>query len=95
MGRAFRQGVVVGILGPLVFLAALVGWIYRYTRKVPFPVGGPAEGELTIRLVDPQEVPSLWQQWKAELEPIIARFCALGKDLKARWDEHYMARIRS
>ena len=84
MGRAFRQGVIVGILGPLAFLAALVGWIYRYTRKIPFLVSRPAEGELAIKLVDPQEVPTLWRQWKAELDPVVARFRALGEELKAK-----------
>ena len=84
MGRAFRQGVAVGILGPLVFLAAVVAWINRYTGRIPFPVNRPAEGEVAIKLVDPEQVPTLWQQWKAELEPAMAKLCALGEELKAK-----------
>ncbi len=85
MGKACKQGVMVGIFAPLIFLAALVGWVYRYTKKVPFPINRPAEGELVIKLVDPQEVPILWRQWKVDLEPLWAAWRALGQELKERW----------
>jgi hypothetical protein len=69
MDRSFRRGMLIGILAPLAFLVGILYWIYRYTYKVPFPVSRPAEGELVLKLVYPDEVPAYWQRWQAELQP--------------------------
>lgn len=84
MRKSFRQGMFVGVLAPLAFLAGVVIWIYRFTNKVPFPVQRPAVGELTIRLIDVDEVPLYWQGWKRELEPARLKIQALIEEVKAR-----------
>jgi hypothetical protein len=84
MRRSFRQGICMGILGPLAFIVGLVWWIYRYTGKVPFPLNRRTAGEVTLKLVDPLEVPTYWQPWKEELAPLCAKFCALWEDLKGQ-----------
>jgi len=82
MSRSFRRGIWTGIVGSAAFLAAVVGWIYRRTGKVPFPVSRPAEGELIIRLIPPDEVSTYWQRWKEELRPVLDEFRLLGQELK-------------
>ncbi|MHB1294988.1 MAG: hypothetical protein ACYC4R_08305 [Anaerolineae bacterium] len=85
MFRSFKQGLFVGVLAPLAFLAGVVIWIYRFTNKVPFPVQRPAVGELTIRLIDVEEVPLYWQGWKRELEPAWLKIKALIEDVRVRY----------
>ena len=58
MSKAFRRGVLAGILAPIAFVAGTVYWVYRFTRKVPFPVRRVQEGEVAVRLVDPDAVPA-------------------------------------
>jgi hypothetical protein len=82
MDRSFRRGMFIGVLGPLAFLTGVVYWIYRYTHKVSFPVDRPAEGELTLKLIYPEEVPIHWQRWKAELEPAIAKCQELATEIR-------------
>jgi hypothetical protein len=85
MNRSFKQGVFVGILAPLAFLAGIVYWVFRFTGQIPFPVRRPVEGELAIKLVDPVEVPAYWQHWKKELEPILDKYRALIEECKTRY----------
>ena len=84
MSRSYRQGLLVGVLGPLAFLGGMVYWIYRCTGKLPFPVRRVEEGELVIRLVDPEQVPTYWQQWKEDLDPLLDRLRTLGRELRDR-----------
>jgi hypothetical protein len=93
MRRSFKQGICVGIVAPLAFMGGIVWWIYRYTGKVPFPVARSAEGELTMKLVDPQEVPAYWEQWKQDLMPLCEKTCALGRELKARYWDPYLGKV--
>ena len=79
---------MAGILAPLLVLAGIVGWIYRHTGKVPFPVRRAGEDEVVIGLIVPQDVPGYWEQWKTELQPLLDVLATLGKDLqdlKARY----------
>ncbi|MHB0857805.1 MAG: hypothetical protein ACYC5M_09565 [Anaerolineae bacterium] len=85
MHSSFKQGVLVGVIAPLAFLAGVVYWIYRFTNKVPFPVQRPAVGELTVRLIDVEEVPLYWQGWKRELEPAWLKLKALIEDVKVQY----------
>lgn len=73
MSRGFRRGVATGFLAPVAFVGGLIYWIYRFTSQVPFPMRRADEGEVVIKLVDPDEVPGHWQQWKEDMEPIISR----------------------
>jgi hypothetical protein len=82
MDKPFRRGLVAGILAPLFFLGAILLWIFRATRRVPFPVRRIEQGEVAIRLVSPEQVPALWQPWKLELEPLLAAFQVLGDRVK-------------
>ena len=82
MSRSFKQGVVMGILGPLVFLGGIVYWVYRYTKRIPFPVRRTEAGEVAVRLVEPEEVPTYWQQWKEELAPLFDRLVILVAELR-------------
>lgn len=83
MRNSFRQGVFSGLVGALALLGGVVYWIYRATGQVPFPVGRPGPGELTLKLVTPEEVPTYWQRWKAELVPVVERWRALVETLKS------------
>jgi len=82
MNRPFVRGILAGILAPLLVLAGIVGWVYRQTGKVPFPVRREGEDEVVIGLVEPQDVPSYWEQWKAELQPLLDVVATLGRDLR-------------
>jgi len=82
MRSSFRQGVFAGFLGALAFLGGVLYWIYRATGRVPFPVSRPAPGELLIKLVPPEEVPSYWQRWRTELAPMVERWRALIAEIK-------------
>ena len=62
----------MGILGPLFFLSGVVLWVYRATRKVPFPLRKTEQGELVLGLIEPEQVPSYWLQWKEEFAPLVA-----------------------
>lgn len=84
MSSSFRRGAMTGIIAPVVFVAGTVYWIYRFTRKVPFPVRRLGEGELVIGLVDPDQVPMHWERWRAELEPLWARVQAIAEAAKER-----------
>jgi len=79
MDRSFRQGVLVGILAPLGVVTGVVFYVYKATRKVPFPVRRAEEGELAIRLVEPDKILTYWQQWQEDLEPILDRLSILIK----------------
>jgi hypothetical protein len=83
MRSTFRQGVFSGLVGALALLAGVVYWVYRATGRVPFPVSRPAPGELTLKLVAPEEVPTHWQTWKAELAPAIDRWRALVETVRS------------
>lgn len=84
MNRSFRQGVLVGLFAPLAFLAGVAYWIFRATRKVPFPVERSGEGALVIRLVEPEEAPIYWARWRAELAPMVSRLIAVIRELAAQ-----------
>jgi len=71
MDNSFKQGILIGVFAPLAFLAAVAVWIYRYTGRVPFATKRTKEGEVTLRLVDPEDVPGYWQGWRRELDPLI------------------------
>jgi len=71
--KSFARGCLVGILGPLAFIAAIALWVYRFTGKVPFPVSKPAEGELLWKLVPPKEVPNIVDQWKKNLHSALSK----------------------
>jgi hypothetical protein len=73
MNRSFMKGFVLGLLGPLAFIAAVVYWVHRFTRKVPFPIAKPAEGELLWKLVSPEEVPGLVDRWKKDLHGVLSK----------------------
>jgi hypothetical protein len=73
MNRSLMKGLVLGILGPLAFIAAVVFWVHRFTRKVPFPVSKPADGELLFKLVTPEEVPGLVDRWKKDLHGVLSK----------------------
>ncbi len=83
MRNSFRQGVCSWFVGALALLGGAIYWIYRATGQVPFPVQRTAPGELTIKLVAPEEVPTHWQKWKAELAPVAERWRALVETLKS------------
>lgn len=86
MSRSSKQGIVVGIFGPLLFLGGIVLWIYHRTRKVPFPVRRVEEGELVVRLVEPNQVPSYWQHWKEELAPVLDQLYVLVAELVSTYE---------
>ena len=71
--RSFMRGLLVGILGPIAFVGAVVLWVYRFTGKVPFPVSKPAEGELLWKLVPPDQVPGLVDRWKKNLHGALSK----------------------
>jgi hypothetical protein len=73
MNRPFRQGMIAGLLAPLALVAAALYWVYRATGKLPFPARRTAKGELTIRLIEPTEIPAHWQVWQNEIEPVVER----------------------
>jgi hypothetical protein len=73
MNRSLMKGLVLGLLGPLAFIAATVFWVHRFTRKVPFPIAKPAEGELLWKLVAPEEVPGLVDRWKKDLHVVLSK----------------------
>jgi hypothetical protein len=54
-------------------VAAFVLWVHRFTGRVPFPVRSVDGDDLAIRLLPADEVPSYWQDWRAEIEPLVAR----------------------
>ncbi len=72
MGKSFKQGVLVGIFAPLAFVAGVVIWIYRYTGRIPFATRRTEEGEMAVRLVDPEDVPGYWENWKREIDPLVS-----------------------
>ena len=83
MNKAFRQGFMVGVLAPVAFIAGFVYSIYRFTRRVPFPVRRADEGEVVVRLVTPDEVPGYWAHWKTELQPLLSRLNRLADMVRA------------
>ena len=85
MTRSFIKGMLIGILAPLAFVAAVVYWIYRHTAKVPFPTRRTADGELVVGLVEPGEVQTLWQRWTEELAPAFQRLRELGERASASY----------
>ena len=73
MNRSLIKGILLGLLGPLAFIAAIVLWVHRFTGKVPFPVSKPADGELLWRLVPPEQVPGLVDRWKKDLHGVLIK----------------------
>ena len=73
MNRSFLKGVLLGVIGPVAFIAAVVLWVHRFTGKVPFPVSKPADGELLWKLVPPEQVPSLVDHWKKDLHDTLSK----------------------
>ena len=73
MTKSFRGGVLLGLLAPLMFLAAFALWVHRFTGRVPFPIRSVDGDDLTIRLLPADQVPGYWQDWRAEMEPLLAR----------------------
>ncbi|MCE5259301.1 MAG: DUF3042 family protein [Chloroflexi bacterium] len=71
--KSFTKGFLLGLIGPLAFIAASVLWVHRFTGKVPFPVSKPADGELLWKLVPPEEVPSLYERWKKNLHGSLSK----------------------
>ena len=86
MSRGFKRGLATGFLAPVAFVAGVVYWIRRFTGQVPFPVWSAEEGEVVVRLVDPDQVPGLWQQWKEGLEPVVSRLSRAAELAKAERD---------
>lgn len=82
MDKPFRRGLVVGLLGPLAFAVGVLYWVYRSTKKIPFPVSSPADGELVIGLVEPSEVPTYWGPWRQSLSEVREKFVSLAQELK-------------
>jgi hypothetical protein len=68
----FRGGLIAGLAWPFMVVGGVVAIIYRLTGMVPFPVQR-FEGELAVKLIDPQEVPRYWACWRAELAPLVDR----------------------
>jgi hypothetical protein len=64
---------MAGVVGPVAFALGTIYWIYRFTRKVPFPVRRMSEGELVIGLVDAHDVPAHLRLWADEVEPLWTR----------------------
>jgi hypothetical protein len=83
MDKTYRRGLMVGLLGPLVFAGGILYWVYRYTHKIPFPVSSPAQGELVIGLVEPSEAPGSWAPWRQALLQVRDRFVALADEHKS------------
>jgi len=76
MSRSFRAGVLVGLVAPVMFLAAFAMWVHHFTGQIPFPVRSANYADVTIRLLPPDQVPSHWQEWRASFEPAVARIRA-------------------
>jgi len=72
MDRSFRQGLLVGVLAPLMFLGAVVLWVHRYTGMVPIPTRRTDEGEVVVRLVNPREASEHLRNWWRGLEPVVS-----------------------
>ena len=83
MSRSYRRGLFLGTLGKLALIGGIVYWIYDRTGKVPFLIRRVEEGEVAIRLVDPDEVPTYWQQWREELQRQLERLKALCEEIRA------------
>ena len=73
MNRSLVRGVLLGIVGPIAFIAAIALWVHRFTGKVPFPVSKPADGELLWKLVPPEQVPGLVERWKKDLHGALSK----------------------
>jgi hypothetical protein len=73
MNKPFRQGMVAGFVAPVAFVAATLYWIYRATGRIPFPARRTTQAELTLRLIEPAEVPAYWQPWRDEIQPVVER----------------------
>ena len=86
MSRGFRRGIAVGFLAPVAFVGGLVYWVYRFTSQVPFPTRRSDDGEVVVKLVDLDQVPRYWQQWKEGLEPIISRVHQVVETAKTERD---------
>ena len=82
MDKPFRRGLTVGLLGPLAFVVGLLYWVYRSTKKIPFPVSTPADGQLTIGLIEPSEVSTYWGPWRQSLGEVREKFVEVAKEIK-------------
>ena len=68
--RNFLLGWLMGMLVPVVSLAATVAGVYLYTNKVPFVTGIDEEDgqrRLTVRLVEPDEAQDRLRQGREAL----------------------------
>lgn len=83
MDKPFRKGLTIGLLGPLAFAVGVIYWVYRATKKIPFPVSTPADGQLVIGLVEPSEVSSYWAPWRQSMSQVHERFVSLAQELKS------------
>lgn len=69
----FRNGLVAGLAWPLLVILGVAAAVYRLTGMVPFPVRRSSQGELGIKLIDPNHIALYWRQWQAELDPLLER----------------------
>ena len=81
MSRPFRQGVLAGVFAPIAFVAAFCWWTLRFTGRLPMPLVDDDDSALTLKLVAPEQVPDIWQQWRLKLEPLWARIRAMLETL--------------
>lgn len=70
--RHFGCGLFIGLLAPVLALAALVGGIYLATRRILFVrPADQAGGPLTPRLMDPSEVRAVVKERGEELMTLV------------------------
>jgi len=84
MNKSPLKGFVLGLLGPIFFIAAVVLWVRRFTGKVPFPVSKPSDGQLTWRLVPPEQVSSLVDRWKKDMQVPLSKLQQGVADIRAQ-----------
>ncbi len=90
--RPFRNGLVAGMAWPFMIAGGVVAIVYRLTGMVPFPVQRSNEGELAVKLVDPQEVPRYWTRWRAELAPLVDRIQEVTQQIRTVHENDWLER---
>ena len=88
----FRNGLIAGLAWPFVILGGIVAVVYRLTGMVPFPVQRSSEGELAVKLVDPQEVPRYWARWRDELAPLVERIQEVTQQVRTAQGHDWLER---
>jgi hypothetical protein len=88
----FRSGLVAGFAWPFMVVGGVVAIVYRLTGTVPFPVQRSIEGELAVKLVDPQDVPRYWARWRAELAPLVDRIQEVTQQVRAAHENDWLER---